>query len=376
MTTRDIILRAEQYANKENADFYSYAEKVAMLNESYASLYQYLLNTGDNYWVKEISSSRNVIALPDDCYQISGLYVKIGNDRKQVYDYELKNNKIYAKQTGSKYILDYYPAPLGLTYKDDVRKCPFNMDGLTDVNSGTVLITGETYYSVYDTVTKKTYDTPLEVGEWAHTYDDGNIVAYKNGEYKCLSIGSNQVIPLGRTLIIYNNSVYYYKDNAIVDVNGNTVKSGVTLEEGTYVTDLSTFIDKVEGILPINNRTYISPDTRTAVTDGNKVYTRFSIRGYYDNALISYNAVSSTYFIECIYNDVEICYPNNVFYTVLALDVALKMRSKQGVDNNLLEQQYVMARTALFNSIEKNKGSHVKIKDVYEDYGLFSGIYY
>ena len=41
-TTRDLILRAEQYANKENASFYSYAEKVAMLNESYVSLNSFL----------------------------------------------------------------------------------------------------------------------------------------------------------------------------------------------------------------------------------------------------------------------------------------------------------------------------------------------
>ena len=60
MTTRDIILRAEQYANKENADFYSYAEKVSMLNESYISLYQYLLNTGDKSWIKELITAAAV----------------------------------------------------------------------------------------------------------------------------------------------------------------------------------------------------------------------------------------------------------------------------------------------------------------------------
>ena len=67
-TTRDLILRAEQYANKENASFYSYAEKVAMLNESYVSLYQYLCNTGDKYWVKEYMSDSKEIILPKDCY--------------------------------------------------------------------------------------------------------------------------------------------------------------------------------------------------------------------------------------------------------------------------------------------------------------------
>lgn len=374
MTTRDLILRAEQYANKENADFYSYAEKVAMLNESYVSLYQFLLNTGDKYWVKEYNTNSTTFTLPYDCYQISGLYVKIGNRRHQVFDYELKNNKVYVK-TGvinNHFILEYYPTPTELTYKDALNKCPFNYDGLTDINQNMALIAGATHYSIYDTVTKKTYETALEVGEYAHIYNDGNIVSYKDGNYKCLNIGKNIVIDLGNVLVIYNNSVYYKKGENVIDINGNIV-STIELEAGSYITDFTHYI-KLDGILPINNYTYIIPDTDTGVTDGQKVYTQYAIKGYYSNAFLTKNSLTSVYFIESLYNDVEISYPNNIFYTVLAIDIALKMRSKQGVDNSLLNQQYIMARTALFNSIEKNKGSHVKIKDVYEDYEL-GGIY-
>lgn len=374
MTTRDLILRAEQYANKENADFYSYAEKVAMLNESYVSLYQFLLNTGDKYWVKEYNTNSTIFTLPYDCYQISGLYVKIGNRRHQVFDYELKNNKVYVK-TGvinSHFILEYYPTPTELTYKDVLNKCPFNYDGLTDINQNMALIAGATHYSIYDTVTKKTYETALEVGEYAHIYNDGNVVSYKDGNYKCLNIGKNIVINLGNVLVIYNNSVYYKKGENVIDINGNIV-STIELEAGSYITDFTHYI-KLDGILPINNYTYIIPDTDTGVTDGQKVYTQYAIKGYYNNAFLTKNSLTSVYFIESLYNDVEISYPNNIFYTVLAIDIALKMRSKQGVDNSLLNQQYIMARTALFNSIEKNKGSHVKIKDVYEDYEL-GGIY-
>lgn len=374
MTTRDLILRAEQYANKENADFYSYAEKVAMLNESYVSLYQFLLNTGDKYWVKEYNTNSTIFTLPYDCYQISGLYVKIGNRRHQVFDYELKNNKVYVKNgvINSHFILEYYPTPTELTYKDVLNKCPFNYDGLTDINQNMALIAGATHYSIYDTVTKKTYETALEVGEYAHIYNDGNVVSYKDGNYKCLNIGKNIVIDLGNVLVIYNNSVYYKKGENVIDINGNIV-STIELEAGSYITDFTHYI-KLDGILPINNYTYIIPDTDTGVTDGQKVYTQYAIKGYYNNAFLTKNSLTSVYFIESLYNDVEISYPNNIFYTVLAIDIALKMRSKQGVDNSLLNQQYIMARTALFNSIEKNKGSHVKIKDVYEDYEL-GGIY-
>ncbi len=378
MTTKDLILRAEQYANKENADFYSYAEKLAMLNESYVSLYQYLLNTGDKYWVKEIKSNKNIIALPADCYQISALYIALGSKRKQIYDYELKNNKVYVKcNANTTFILEYYPVPIELVYKADIAKSPFNMTGLTDINDSSVLIRGEENYSLYDTVTKKTYETALPVGDYAHIYSDGNIISYETSteSYKCLNIGKNEVIDLGTTLVIYNNSVYYMNDNNLIDINGNVVKSDIELEAGTYITTDFTNYVKVDGILPINDRTFIVPETNTGVTDNQKVYTKFSIKGYYNNAFITYNELTSTYFIECAYNDIEINYPNNIFYNAIALDVALKMRSKQGVDNMMLERQYLLAKTALFNSIEKNKGNHVKIKDVYEDYET-GGIYY
>lgn len=376
MTTKDIITRAEQYANKENADFYSYAEKVAMLNESYITIYQYLLNTGDKYWVKELSTDKTIITLPDDCYQISAIYTSIGNKRHQIYSYTLKNNKIYIKDNISDrhFILQYYPSPIELVYKDDINKSPFNMTGLTDINKDSVLFAGEVYYNIYDTVTKKNYETALPIADYAHIYDDGNIVSYKDGNYKCLNIGKNIVTDLGSTLIIYNNSVYYKDNNNILDINGNIVKSDVDLEDGTYITDFSTFT-KIDGILPINGRTYITADTGTGVTDNQKVYTRFSIKGYCNNSFITFNAVTNTFFIESPYNDIEITYPNNIFYTMLALDIALKMRSKQGVDNAQLTQQWTLARNALFNSIEKNKGNHVTIKDIYDDYEL-GGIYF
>src|SRR5574344_444506 len=143
ITTRDLILRAEQYANKENASFYSYAEKVAMLNESYVSLYQYLCNTGDKYWVKEYISDSKEIILPKDCYQISAVYEKSNNRIKQIYDYKLKNNTIYIDRehlNSVVFIVEYYPQPIELNYKDDIKKAAFQLSNMIDINDGKVLI--------------------------------------------------------------------------------------------------------------------------------------------------------------------------------------------------------------------------------------------
>lgn len=370
ITTRDLILRAEQYANKENASFYSYAEKVAMLNESYVSLYQYLCNTGDKYWVKEYISDSKEIILPKDCYQISAVYEKSNNRIKQIYDYKLKNNTIYIDRehlNSVVFIVEYYPQPIELNYKDDIKKAAFQLSNMVDISDGKVLIKDATYFKIYDTVSKRELLTSLPISELAHIYDDGNIVSF-GSTYKAYNIGTKTLKDLGNILVIYNNCVFYVNNGNICDVAGNIVAIS-NLSAGAYITeDFNTF-KLCEGTLPINNRTCIknTANIKTGITDDCKVYTKYEIKGYCDNAFLTYDALSGIYYIESLYNNVVIDYPNNVFYTIIAIDVALKMRSKQGIENGQLQQQYMMARASLFNSINKNKGNHIVIKDVYED---------
>ena len=370
ITTRDLILRAEQYANKENASFYSYAEKVAMLNESYVSLYQYLCNTGDKYWIKEYMSDSKEIILPKDCYQISAVYEKSNNRIKQIYDYKLKNNTIYIDRehlNSVVFIVEYYPQPIELNYKDDVKKAAFQLSNMVDINDGKVLIKDDTYFKIYDTVSKRELLTSLPISDLAHMYDDGNIVSF-GSTYKAYNIGTKTLTDLGNILIIYNNCVFYVNNGNICDIAGNIVAQS-NLTAGAYTTeDFNTF-ELCEVTLPINNRTCIknTANIKTGITDDCKVYTKYEIKGYCDNAFLTYDALSGIYYIESLYNNVVIDYPNNVFYTIIAIDVALKMRSKQGIENGQLQQQYMMARDSLFNSINKNKGNHIVIKDVYED---------
>ena len=369
-TTRDLILRAEQYANKENASFYSYAEKVAMLNESYVSLYQYLCNTGDKYWVKEYISDSKEIILPKDCYQISAVYEKSNNRIKQIYDYKLKNNTIYIDRehlNSVVFIVEYYPQPIELNYKDDIKKAAFQLDEMVDISDGKVLLRDATYFKIYDTVSKRELLTSLPISDLAHIYDDGNIVSF-GSTYKAYNIGTKTLKDLGNTLIIYNNCVFYVNNGNICDIAGNIVATS-NLSAGAYMTDDFNTFKLCEGILPINNRTCIknTANIKTGITDDCKVYTKYEIKGYCDNAFLTYDALSGIYYIESLYNNVVIDYPNNVFYTIIAIDIALKMRSKQGIENGQLQQQYMMARDSLFNSINKNKGNHITIKDVYED---------
>lgn len=377
MTTKDIILRAEQYANKENADFYSYAEKVAMLNESWTTLYQYLCNTGDKYWCKRITFNGKTLTLPADCYQISAVYRKAGRKEDQVYRYRLFNNTIKLDEdlysSSYSYVLEYYPNPKVLNFRDNVKKCAFQLTDIQDISDGKVLRHDGNRYVVYDTVTKQNINLPITgKWDWAHIYKDSAIVGIKDDN--CYILYDN-VIRGATTIVIYNNNVHHVIGSNLVDVHGNIICPWTLTETGWYTTDDFTEFKKNEGVLIVNDVS-IKPDTRTGIADGEKSYTTHAIVGYYDsNSFLTKDTISGTYYVESEYNDTTINYPNNVFFTFLAIDIALKMRSKQGIDNTQLDSQWAIAKNALFNSIEKNKGSHVTIKDVY-NYDESFGIYY
>lgn len=377
MTTKDIILRAEQYANKENADFYSYAEKVAMLNESWTTLYQYLCNTGDKYWCKRVAFSGKEITLPADCYQISAVYRKAGRKEDQVYRYKLFNNTIKLDEdlysSSYSYVLEYYPTPKVINFRDNVKKCAFQLEGMQDISDGKVLRHDGNRYVVYDTVTKQNINLPITgKWDWAHIYKDSAIVGIKDNN--CYILYDN-VIRGATIIVIYNNNVHHVIGSNLVDVHGNIICPWTLTEPGWYTTDDFTEFKKNEGVLIVNDVS-IKPDTRTGIADGEKSYTTHAIVGYYDsNSFLTKDTISGIYYVESEYNDTTINYPNNVFFTFLAIDIALKMRSKQGIDNTQLDSQWAIAKNALFNSIEKNKGSHVTIKDVYNHDESF-GIYY
>ena len=380
MTTKDIILRAEQYANKENADFYSYTEKVAMLNESWITIYQYLCNTGDKYWCKRITFTGKEIVLPKDCYQISAVYIKAGRREEQIYKYSLFNNTIKLDEdlySGSySYILEYYPTPINLAFRDAIRKCPFQLEGMLDITDGKVFGYANGSYYIYDTNLKQNLTPSITSTQWnyAHIYKDSAIVGIKNdGSYE---IFYNRTLTSAETIVIYNNNVHYVSSGNLLDVNGNIVCQWKTTEPGWYTTEDFITFTKQDGVLTVNNSVSIVYNTHTGVVDNSKSYTTYRIIGYYDtNSFLTKDLFTNIYYIESEYNDTNINYPNNIFFTFLALDIALKMRSKQGIDNTQLNSQWVVAKNALFNSIEKNKGNHVTIKDVYNNDESF-GIYY
>lgn len=99
-TVTDIIKRAEQLADLENADFISWKENFDLINEAWRSLYQDTINNGDSYNITILDKDRwnvapNVYTIPNDFYQLKSIIDKgtgIALIRREPTQTDLQNN--------------------------------------------------------------------------------------------------------------------------------------------------------------------------------------------------------------------------------------------------------------------------------------------
>ena len=125
----DIVKRAMSLADIENSDFISFAEKIALLNEAYQTLYQKGLNKDVNAFVRYINTRNKVIQLPRDFYQLKA--VTLGRDKDvrvilrrpanasfNTLSYDMINNtlQINGETSGGTVCVEYFPVPTTLTF--------------------------------------------------------------------------------------------------------------------------------------------------------------------------------------------------------------------------------------------------------------------
>ena len=364
-STKDILTRAAQYCNKEHAAVFSYDEQESMLNEASAELYQELVNTGDNYWLHTFEFDGTEVALPVDCYQIA--YVKRNKDSygdsNSCKDYQLANNKMKFKYNGH-YIVAYYPNPKTLNFRFDIKKSQYQMATYNSARNGLFLAGA----SLYNSYSKISATIPNLIGVAKETiYSNGILTTGQFYSFKA------QTIITPNIPVIYNDTVYFTNGSNIVDDTGDVVCSYTATGTPTAIVtnDFVTFFE-ISGIMPkIVNEGFVYMNGNKLIYSNwngeeQLVYTQFKPVGYEDNMLITYDRLSGLFFNESLYNDAVLDYPSNVYATIMAISIALKMTAKQGQKNETLTTLYLEAKNTLYNSIERDKYKQRTIRDVYE----------
>src|SRR5574344_380693 len=345
-STKDILTRAAQYCNKEHAAVFSFDEQESMLNEASAELYQYLVNTGDNYWLHTFEFDGTEVALPVDCYQIA--YVKRNKDSygdsNSCKDYQLVNNKMKFKYNGH-YIIAYYPNPKTLNFRFDIKKSQYQM--ATYNSSRNVLFLAGA--SLYNSYSKISATIPNLTGVAKETiYSNGILTTGQFYSFK------NQTISTPTIPVIYNDTVYLTNGSDIVEISGIMPK--IVKEGFVYMSGNKLIYSDWNGSEQL-------------------VYTQFKPVGYEDSSLITYDSLSGLFFNESLYNDTVLDYPSNIYATIMSMNIALQMTAKQGVKNDQLTALYLDAKNILYNSIERDKYKQRTVRDVYSPCSINGSIW-
>lgn len=417
--THDIIAKAKQLADIVNSDFISYSEDVTLLNDAYEKLYQQSIDTGDNLYVKsyKISSLNSCTGdyveydLPEDFYQLRSIkYVTIGFEAeplpRKVKDgyahtpsYEIKNNKlvVYGRLHSNIY-LDYYPIPYTLTLENkDISLKSY--EGKPVAYYRNMLITHDETNKcliAYDLNTSEMINSwSLATSEETYIFD--HVDAGVNGIVAYFMLNN-----LDHTLV-----ANYDEEGTIEAACGKiTVRAddGVFLEEPTEENIISMLVDEDDTytivrhddskefinddieLVGSNNTINLLEDDKLFITNDNGEMTIYEpatddlyFVGNRMNKVIcagSYDLSSGYgylvyrpgrgYFITSCFEDTNLDYPNNIYYTLLSYLLAISYKTKQNADISALGTTYEETLNQYYDMIRRDTNGCVRINNIYK----------
>lgn len=380
-TTKDIIKRAEQLTDFTSSDFISIREKTNLLNDSYTIVYQTLIANGDKTFLKKTTISKSE-QLPADLYQIRTVYAQNNilvkkTTPSQSEGYDIVNGCI--EGSFDFYTIEYYPNPKTLFLKDD---------SLEDLGINKSCLTyNDIFYAVKEENTLTMYGT-----------GDNSILKTQSDSLDAVCHLANGLVNLTeKKFYPYGSNSPYSFD--VLMVRGNTatldkvISNNINENVVLYVTDSSEerhyFIDSELNIyndsectelittLPASELFYCRQDG-LYVAEQNAQYMR-----RIGEEFAEWLPLPIWSFI-CFVDDTHIVvsdgenlkktgfgfdsfleYPNNVFYTYLAYDLAISMCSVVQRDSTALEAKTDEIRAQLFNSIQQDANEVYTIKDVH-----------
>ena len=395
-----IIKRAEQIADLENSDFISENEKLTLLNEAFQILYQKVINTNDRFFIKEVTVEDGM-ELPYDFYQLSNLYVKrthqaiTKRNNVQTIGYEIKNNNIYLSEEyhNAEIIMEYIPCPPTIELKEKTKDSPFIVEPLSanrkiyvTVSEGNLL---EVRYIGSDNIIK------TDIG-----YEPTNEYSVFNNGILCIFEGVNTFYDFKKQVsvilqdvpVILEDTLYLYNNGNITDVDKNTTGYIINIEKAP---DCKIIYTDLELTYQLCGNKYIINDLDPiacselklkafmngeliAMNKANKII-KLGVEGEIviytneeavclvsDKYALTRNIFAGADYLEGLMDDTLLDFQNNLFYTVLAYQLAISFKIKQSADTTQLAALYAQAETQFFDSISRDNNASYQINDIYK----------
>lgn len=409
----DIIKRAEQLADLENSQFISFAEKIALLNEAYTSLYQKSINHDVNSFIKYINTRNNIIQLPPDFYQLKAITMSNGrfitpitrrpaNGNFTDLSYDIINNTLQINGLSGTIIdsicVEYYPVPTTLTFPNRNEK--IELGDVLDIKGHTYIIKGEDA----DHILVRSIDdadwykelSATDIENWLIHIEDDWITLSNSATTILFNQGSGNTITTNYPVVIYKSHTYLYdNDNLIlpelnivvepldIDVsncsiimlsNDKTKWCGQNYNGGFYINgvhqDFSAskmfyWEDKVYlcngtnllQLYDFNTDKIVSSLEQTAVIaiQGINPDTGY---GYLGKKMGHYEMIS-------FFDDTSLNFPNNTYFVYMSYLLALAFRQKQGSDYTQLAELTNVAEQTFLDTINRDDWCVTRITNVY-----------
>ena len=401
--TTDIIKRAEQLSDLENSDFISDYEKVALLNEAWQILYQKIINANDKSWVKKIHAY-NGMELPRDLYQISAIYIEKSLEQihkrnaSQRFGYEIADNHFYLSENyhGQEIVMEYYPVPKSMKLKEKTVDAPFPKATIT-ANKNIYAMQDESDLILRDIESDYEYNLSTVSYDDIAIFTNGLLIKFGN-DYSVFSYANETIGSVPSTLVpaIYNNTLYFYnKDNGqVIDIDYNIYLPNLdmTFDTNTYIIyfdngriyqiaeDYYKVGDTVVEIAERKLKFLQNPDTHNlyAVSDLGKLWKLYKdhveivetentvISLCSEKYVITKKIFGSQMFLEGYGENIDLDYPNNLYFVLLSYMLAIQFKVKQSADTTELQRLYEVAEQQFMESITSDANDYYQIKNVYK----------
>lgn len=416
--TKDIIKKAKQLADLVNSDFISYSEDFTLLNEAYNKVYEQSINAGDNLYIKSfevdnVEATINEPAefdLPDDFYQLFSVKFKsmgffstpLTRHVKDGYDtspsYEIKNNKLVIYGLiRSNILIEYFPIPKTLFLAADDFPLK-DYEGIPVAYYKGMLIT-------HDKTNKKLNAIDLTTSEMVNSW----VLANTEEEYTLNKVdaGANGIIAYftkGENKYTleanFDNEGTISPDEGKISVRAD---DGIFLEEAPEDNIISMLVDN-ENTFTITKddagKEFINGEVELATTgnkidllDGEMLYitsddgmqTIFDyetedlyfngnrMEKYICTGDINYHSGYGSlvykpgkgYFITSCFENTQLDYPNNIYYTLLSYMLAMSYKTKQDSDPSGLMVTYDETLNQYYDTFRRDANMPIRINNIY-----------
>lgn len=427
-TAHQIIERALNLADIANTDFLTHKEQIQYLNDAWQTVYQWLINKGDKQFVKEVylenaaaSNGWTEYLIPSDLYQIKSLKNRITGDlilRQSESEsinsgkYEIVNDRIRIYgNTNCPLLLTYWTTPTFITFPDKTIDVDINTNAIISscfdsvlLNDGNIINcrTGETVatLSLLEDAQYKLgahYYIEETAEEYAVKDLDGNllntITKAENTTYNFFSNKRGNILYQTFTdskyssprrvvdnVEVYSNDDYeesgYPMFLANIDnywiYNGTLSQIGIIDEETNeeFAIPYDYIPEKLTIAQDFNNQPcFYVTDTKNDVyiytwdADFNAEFDKLKLRPEIVYANLRYGLLTPDGLLS-VMPDTELNFPNDLYFSLLACDLALRYCMKMNSNTDGLSNLYANMQTTFMNTLSQDSG-YTRIRSVY-----------